>query len=126
MFKSVFAATAALFTSAGAALAGPYVNVETNAGWVGDDYTGATTDFHVGYEGAIGDGTASWYIQGGPAVVSPDGAEAETRFSGKVGIAADLSSSVGVYGELSAITASDDFSADDLGVGGKLGLKYSF
>ena len=126
MIKSVFAATAALFTSAGAALAGPYVNVETNAGWAGDDYTGATTDLHVGYEGAIGDGTASWYIQGGPAIVAPDGAETETRFSGKVGIAADLSSSVGVYGELSAITASDDLSMDDLGVGGKLGLKYSF
>ena len=48
----------------------------------------STTDLHVGYEGAIGDGTASWYIQG-PAVVAPDGAETETRFSGKVGIAAD-------------------------------------
>ena len=50
MIKSVFAATAALSMSAGAALAGPYVNVETNAGWTGTDYTGATTDFHVGYE----------------------------------------------------------------------------
>ena len=47
MFKTVFAATAALFTSAGAALAGPYVNVESNAGWAGDDYVGATTDIHV-------------------------------------------------------------------------------
>ena len=35
MIKSVFAATAALSMSAGAALAGPYVNVETNAGWTG-------------------------------------------------------------------------------------------
>ena len=58
MFKSVFAATAALSMSAGAALAGPYVNVETNAGWVGDDYSGATTDIHVGYEGEVG--TASY------------------------------------------------------------------
>ena len=47
MIKSVFAATAALSMSAGAALAGPYVNVETNAGWVGDDYSGATTDIHA-------------------------------------------------------------------------------
>ena len=54
MIKSVFAATAALSMSAGAALAGPYVNVETNAGWVGDDYSGATTDIHVGYEGEVG------------------------------------------------------------------------
>ena len=35
MFKSVFAATAALSMSAGAAFAGPYVNVESNAGWTG-------------------------------------------------------------------------------------------
>ena len=48
MIKSVFAAAAALSMSAGAAVAGPYVNVETNAGWTGDDYTGATTDVHVG------------------------------------------------------------------------------
>ena len=59
MIKSVFAATAALSMSAGAALAGPYVNVETNAGWVGDDYSGATTDIHVGYEGEVG--AASYY-----------------------------------------------------------------
>ena len=50
MFKSVFAATAALSMSAGAALATsvPYVNVEANASWAGDDYISgkATTDIH--------------------------------------------------------------------------------
>ena len=35
MIKSVFAATAALSMSAGAALAGPYVNVEANCGMDG-------------------------------------------------------------------------------------------
>jgi hypothetical protein len=35
MIKSVFAATAALSMSAGAAFAGPYVNVEANSGFVG-------------------------------------------------------------------------------------------
>jgi hypothetical protein len=73
MIKSVFAATAALSMSAGAALAGPYVNVETNAGWTGADYTGATTDLHVGYEGALGE-NGSYYVQGGASLVSPDGA----------------------------------------------------
>ena len=42
MFKSLFAATAALSMSAGAAVAGPYVNVETNASWAGDDYVGCS------------------------------------------------------------------------------------
>ena len=125
MIKSVFAATAALSMSAGAALAGPYVNVESNASWSGDDYVGAVTDIHVGFGGDLGE-DASWYVQGGPAILALDGAENETRYSGKVGVAADLTDSLGVYGELSAITATDSFEMDDLGVGGKLGATFSF
>ena len=121
MFKSVFAATAALSMSAGAALAGPYVNVETNAGWVGDDYTSATTDLHVGYEGTAG--AASYYVQAGPAIVAVDGEETDTQFSGKVGVGVPVSDAIGVYGELSFLTADDD---DDFGLGGKLGVKYNF
>ena len=121
MFKSVFAASAALFASAGAALAGPYVNVETNAGWVGDDYTAATTDLHVGFEGEAG--TASYYVQAGPAIVAVDGEETDTQFSGKAGVGVPVSDNLGVYGELSFLTADDD---DDFGLGGKLGVKYNF
>ena len=123
MIKSVFAAAAALSMSAGAAVAGPYVNVETNAGWAGDDYTGATTDLHVGYEGALGE-SAAWYVQGGPSIVSPDGAESSTEYSGKIGVSAGLTDKLGVYGELSAATLDQEF--EDLNVGGKLGVKYSF
>ena len=124
MFKSVFAATAALSMSAGAAVAGPYVNVETNAGWAGDDYTGATTDIHVGYEGALGD-SASYYVQGGPAVVAVDGADTETEFSGKAGIGIEVAENVGVYGEVSFIT-TEIAGDDELNLGGKLGVKYNF
>ena len=121
MFKSVFAAAAALSMSAGAALAGPYVNVETNAGWVGDDYTAATTDLHVGFEGEAG--AASYYVQAGPAIVAVDGEETDTQFSGKAGVGVPVTDALGVYGEMSFLTADND---DDFGVGGKLGLKYSF
>jgi hypothetical protein len=121
MFKSVFAATAALSMSAGAALAGPYVNIETNAGWVGDDYTAATTDLHVGFEGEAGD--ASYYVQAGPAIVAVDGEETDTQFSGKAGVGVPVTDSIGVYGELSFLTADDD---DDFGLGGKLGAKFNF
>jgi hypothetical protein len=121
MFKSVFAATAALSMSAGAALAGPYVNVETNAGWVGDDYTAATTDLHVGFEGEAG--AASYYVQAGPAIVAVDGEETDTQFSGKAGVGVPVTDALGVYGEMSFLTADND---DDFGVGGKLGLKYNF
>mgnify|MGYP001208806218 CR=1 FL=1 len=55
MIKSALVAAAAVAFSAPAALAGPYVNVETNAGYTGSDYNGAVTDLHVGYEGELGE-----------------------------------------------------------------------
>ena len=82
MIKSVFAATAALSMSAGAAFAGPYVNGETNAGWTGSDYEGAATDLHLGYEGALGE-RGSYYVQGGATLLTDDGGETETVPSGK-------------------------------------------
>ncbi len=123
MFKSVFAATAALSMSAGAALAGPYVNVETNAGWRGTNYGGATTDLHVGYEGALGE-SASYYVQGGASYVAPDGGDDDTVPSGKAGIGVALSDALGAYGEVSFQGSGD--SDIDRGYGAKLGVKYSF
>jgi hypothetical protein len=122
MFKTTIAAAAAAIALApAAALAGPYVNVETNAGWVGDDYTSATTDLHVGFEGEAG--AASYYVQAGPAIVAVDGQDTDTQFSGKAGIGVPVSDALGVYGELSFLTAEDE---DDFGLGGKLGVKYNF
>ena len=122
MFKTTIAAAAAAVAFApAAALAGPYVNVEANAGWVGDNYTSTTTDIHVGYEGEVG--AASYYVQAGPAVVAVDGVDTETQFSGKAGLGIPVSDELGVYGEVSFLTADD---SDDLGVGGKLGVKNNF
>ena len=123
MIKTVFAATAALFASAGAAFAGPYVNVETNAGWTGSEYNGAGTDLHVGYEGALGE-NASYYVQGGATVITPDGGEADTVPSGKAGVGVGLTEALGAYGEVSFVGSGD--SNVDRGYGTKLGLKYSF
>ncbi len=123
MIKTVFAATAALFASAGAAFAGPYVNVEANAGWTGSDYNSTTTDLHVGYEGALGE-SASYYVQGGGSVVSPDGGESETVPSGKAGLGLSLSDALGAYGEVSFVGSGDE--DIDRGYGAKLGLKYNF
>ena len=119
---ATLAATAAIVAPS-AALAGPYVNVETNAGWTGADYSGANTDFHVGYEGALGE-SASYYVQGGATLVSPDGAENDTVPSGKAGVGVALSDTLGAYGEVSFVGSGDD--DIDRGYGGKLGVKYSF
>jgi len=106
------------------ASAGVYVNVEANSSLTGSDYTGTTTDVHVGYEG--GNETASYYIQGGPAVVSVDGAdEADTRLSGKVGGSVAATEKVDVYGELALLTADSD-TDDDNAWATKIGLKYTF
>ena len=125
MIKTAFAAAAAAaaFAAPGAALAGPYVNVETNAGWTGSDYTGAATDFHVGYEGALGE-SASYYVQGGATLLTPDSGTDETVPSGKAGVGVALSDSLGAYGEVS-FQGSGSASVDR-GYGTKVGLKYSF
>ena len=125
MIKTAFAAAAAAaaFAAPGAALAGPYVNVETNAGWTGGDYTGATTDIHLGYEDALGE-AASYYVQVGASVVSPDAGDSDTVPSGKAGLGVDLTDRLGAYGEVSFIGSGD--ASVDRGYGGKLGVKYSF
>ena len=123
MFKSVFAATAALSLSTGAAFAGPYVNVEANSGWTGSDYSGTTTDLHVGYEGALGE-SGSYYVQGGASLVSPDDGETDTVPSGKAGLGLALTDALGAYGEVSFVGSGDEDL--DRGYGAKLGVKYSF
>jgi outer membrane autotransporter protein len=120
MIKSTFAAVAALSVVAAPAMAGPYVNIEANSGWVGSDYSGTVIDNHVGYEGALGE-SSSWYVQGGPAIVAVDGEDSELELSGKAGLGVDLTESLSAYGEVSFLTGDDDN-----GYGGKLGVTYKF
>ena len=64
--KSTIAAVAASpFLLAGAAFAGPYVNVESNLSYPDGEYSSATTDLAIGYEGNNG-GKIAYYVQGGP------------------------------------------------------------
>ena len=117
MIKSTIAALAATpLLLSGAAFAGPYVNVETVASYTGDDYTGLSTEFQIGYEGE------SWYVSGCPVVTSPYAGETSTDFIVYVGGSLDLTDSVGAYGELSLLT---DETADNT-YGVKVGAKYAF
>ena len=88
-----------------AAWAGPFANVENNASYQ-DGFNGSVTDMHIGYEG--GDGTYGYYLQGGPAVVSPNGGEAEIELSGKIGGSVQATENFGVYGEVSFITTDSE------------------
>ena len=124
--KSTIAAIAASpFLFAGAAFAGPYVNVESNIGYPDGDYSGATTDLHVGYEGSLSE-TADFYVQGGPSFVAVDGTDgSEGEISGKVGVNVAATDSIGVYGEISGVTAEKN-NDDVLNWGAKLGAKFTF
>ena len=124
--KSTIAAVAASpFLLAGAAFAGPYVNVESNISYPDGDYSGATTDLHIGYEGALGE-KADFYVQGGPSFVAVDGTDgSEGELSGKVGVSVAATDSVGVYGELSGVTAEAN-NDDVVNWGAKLGAKFVF
>ena len=118
MIKSTIAALAAAPLFAGAAMAGPYVNVETNSGFYGNDYRGSTTDVHAGYEGESGD--AKWYVQGGPTLVSPDSGATETELGVKVGGSIAVAENVDLYGRVSLITGSENTYKT------KVGVKYRF
>ena len=122
MIKTAIAslAAAAAVAAPSASFAGPYINVEANSAWTGSNYTGPTTDLHIGYEGQVG--VASYYVQGGPAIVKPDGGDTSTDFSGKAGLGLPLSESVDLYSEVSFLSADNA----DNGYGGKLGVKYAF
>jgi len=125
--KSTIAAIAASpFLFAGAAFAGPYVNVESNISYPDGDYSGATTDLHIGYEGSISE-TADFYVQGGPSFIAVDGTDgSEGEISGKVGVSVAATDSIGVYGEISGITGEDSSNEDIVNWGAKLGAKFVF
>ncbi len=123
MFKLSIAALAAAPLFAGAAFAGPYVNVEANSGFTGSDYNGTNTDLHVGYEGAIGE-NSSYYVQAGATVTAPDSGEGDTVPSGKAGVGFGVTDALAAYGEISFVGSGD--SDVDRGYGTKVGLKYSF
>ena len=126
--KSTIAAVfAAPFVLSSAAFAGPYVNVESNLSYPDEDYTGATTDLAIGYEGSTSEGKVAYYIQGGPAFVHDEAADdTETQFSGKVGASVAINEDLAVYGEVSGISNEDATGDDIVDFGGKLGAKFLF
>ena len=126
--KSTIAAVAASpFLLAGAAFAGPYVNVESNISYPDGDYTGATTDLAIGFEGTTSEGKVAYYIQGGPAFVHSEAADdTETEFSGKVGASISVAEDLAVYAEVSGISDEDATGDDIVNFGGKIGAKFLF
>ena len=125
--KSTIAAVAASpFLLAGAAFAGPYVNVESNLSYPDGDYSSATTDVQVGYEGNNG-GKLAYYVQGGPAFVHTDATDdTETELAGKAGVSFAATEDLALYGEISGISNEDAAGDSIIDFGGKIGAKFLF
>ena len=128
--KSTIAAVAASpFLLAGAAFAGPYVNVESNLSYPDGEYSAATTDIHIGYEGTTGtEGKIAYYVQGGPSLVHSDSTDdTETELSGKVGASVPVSEDLAAYAEISGATNGEDAAGDNIvDWGAKVGAKFNF
>ena len=125
--STLAAAAAAPFLLSSAAFAGPYVNVEANASYPDGDYTGATTDVAVGFEGSTSEGKIAYYIQGGPAFVHTESSDdTETELSGKAGASVAVNEDLSIYGELSGISDEDSTGDDIVNFGGKIGAKFVF
>ena len=112
----------AAFIGGSAAVAGPYVNVENNAGFLGSDYAGSVLDVAIGYDTNFGE-NATLGAQIGPAFVNPDGdVDGSTQISGKIFGDISLSEKLSVYGELSGLTSEDTDNLYNL----KAGATYRF
>ena len=115
-------AVSALFIGGSAAVAGPYVNVENNAGFLGADYAGSGTDLAIGYDVGLGD-NATVGAQVGPAFVNPDGdVDGSTEISGKIFGDVELTQKLAVYGEFAGLTSEDTDNIYNL----KAGATYRF
>ena len=118
--KSIIASGLLLGMAHGtAAVAGPYVNIESNTGFYGSDTLGSVVETHAGYEGELSE-TTGWYVQAGPALLFPEGADSTVEFSGKAGVSSEVTENLEVYGEYSFVTG------EELSSGVKAGLTYRF
>ena len=122
--KSTIAAVAASpFLFAGAAFAGPYVNLEANGSYPGGDYEGGNLEAQVGYEGTT-TGGLDWYVSAGPTVNHTETSDefGDVEIAGYLGGSYGISESVSLYGEVYGQTTP----SDDNDFSGKVGAKFSF
>ena len=121
-FKSTIAAVAASpFLLAGAAFAGPYVNLEANGSYPDGDYTSGNLEAQIGYEG--GADKFGYYVSVGPTVAHTESADdfGDVEIAGYLGGTYQVADNAGLYGEVYGATADDD-----IDFSGKVGVKFTF
>ena len=121
--KSTIAALAASpFLFAGAAFAGPYVNLEANGSYPDGSYESGALEAQIGYEGTT-EGGLGYYVSAGPTVSHTEAADefGDVELAGYLGATKAISDSVGLYGEVYGQTNDDD-----IDFSGKIGAKFTF
>ena len=118
--KSLLIGAASALAFAPAAIAGPYINIESNSGFLGSEYGGSVLEPHIGADVALNE-DASIYLQAGPAFILPQEGDSETELSGKAGVNVAVTEKLGAYAEYGFMTADEDLASNV-----KLGVKYSF
>jgi len=126
--KSTIAALAASpFLFAGAAFAGPYVNLEANGSYPAGEYEGGNLEAQVGYAGST-EGGLDWYASVGPTIPhtdSPTGDDdkfGDVEIAGYLGASKSLTESLSAYGEVYGQTTT----GDDRAYSAKAGVTFSF
>ena len=120
--STIAAAAASPFLFAGAAFAGPYVNVEANGSYPDGAYTSGNIELQVGYEGTTTNGI-NWYASVGPKVTHTETADefGDVEIAGYLGGGKSLTEKTSVYGEVYGASNNDDVDWS-----GKAGLRYTF
>ena len=114
---SIAALAAAPLLASGAAIAGPYVNLEMSGSYPDGAYSSGTLEAIIGYEGTTESGIG-YYVAGGPTATHSDSTDefGDVELIGYVGASYDK-----FYGELSAVT-----NVDDVDWAAKGGVKFTF
>ena len=116
--KSTIAAVAASpFLLAGAAFAGPNVNLEANGSYPDGSYESGALEAQIGYEGTT-EGGLGYYVSAGPTVGHTESADefGDVELAGYIGGTYDK-----FYGEIYGVTNDDD-----IDLAGKVGVKFTF
>jgi len=116
--KSTIAAVAASpFLFAGAAFAGPYVNLEANGSYPDGSYSSGALEAQIGYEGET-EGGIGYYVSAGPTVSHTEAADefGDVELAGYLGGTYDK-----LYAEVYGVTNDND-----IDFSGKVGVKFTF
>jgi hypothetical protein len=102
-----------------------YVYTEVESDWALGEYEGTSTTARVGYEGDLSE-TVGAYIEVGPSFINPDGEDLTTELGFEVGAEVAVTENLTAYAEVELFTNGGSDLGEDLDIGTKAGLTYSF